>query len=154
MGDTILLALSTQEKALVLGERASGTTLFDIAAAFSSIAMEWIWAVVEALNLPPWLEAAIRCLLVASQAQDYINGVIHGEANFRIERGIRQGWPTSGSIWALIFDPIVRWHIQALSSPHASSHDLPMALQLRFLGGLMGCVALCRSSWKSAWRQD
>lgn len=45
MGDaTILMALSAQEKALILGENACGATVFDIATAFPSVAREWVWA--------------------------------------------------------------------------------------------------------------
>lgn len=48
-----------------------------------------------------------------------INGVF-SEASFPTCRGIEQGCPSSGSVWANLFDPVVR-RLLALALAHRSA---------------------------------
>lgn len=84
-----------------------GIVLFDIKAAFPSLGWAWIWAVLEEMNIPAWLITALRALYEGSTARIVFGGVVT-DAFFGISRGIKQGCPSSGSVWALAFDPAVR----------------------------------------------
>lgn len=107
------------------GERSSwgsafGATLFDISAAFPSVTREGLRAILVELGLPVWAERAVRSLMANSDATVYINVIVHTGA---VAGGIRQGCPTSGSIWALLrcsSTPILRRLTAALTSPRAS----------------------------------
>lgn len=74
----------------------------------------------EALGLPNWVQCAMRGFLADSGAAVYLNGTVFSGASLRAQRGIRQACPTSGPIWALLFDPVVRRLVAALPSPHDS----------------------------------
>lgn len=120
------------EKALLLGSRFFGTCLFDISAAFLSVGWHWICSLLDELRLPPWVVRAVRGLMEGSVARGFLNGRVCEGASFPIRRGIRHGCPTSGSVWALLFDPVVRCLSMALPSPHDSltcfADDLAAAL--------------------------
>lgn len=80
--------------------------LFDIKAA-TSLGWGWIWEVTAEMRVPAWLIAALRALYEGSTARIVFGGVVT-EAVFEIARGIKRGCPSSGSVWALVFDPAVR----------------------------------------------
>lgn len=120
MGDKILLTLAAMEKALILGEHSFGTTLFDTSAAFPSVSWEWLRAMLDALRLPDWVIKAVCGLMIGSMATIYINSALFPFASVPVQRGIRQGCPSSGSVWALLFDPVVQRLIAAPPSPHDS----------------------------------
>lgn len=146
MGDNILLTLASMEKALILGAHSFGTRLFDISAAFPSVAWERIWALLEAVSLPIWV-VRVWGLMEGSEAQVYLNGRFCDGASFAVRRGIRQGCLTSGSLWALFFDPVVRCLTAALPSPHDS-------LTCFADDWVSASALLCPFSSRSPWRQD
>lgn len=117
MGDHILLSLAAMDKALILGDRTFGTTRFDISAAVPSVRWEWLWAVLESLDLPSWVTRTMRSILMHFTATVFINAVVYTQASFPVPRGIQQGCPTCGSIWAIFFDPVVLRLTSALPSP-------------------------------------
>lgn len=67
----------------------------------------WIWVVLSEMRVPEWVICALRALHTGFAARILLAGVVAGSV-FDIARGIKQGCPSSFSVWALIFDPAVR----------------------------------------------
>lgn len=61
----------------------------------------------RAQGVPRWLRLLVKGLLLGSTATVVFNGSASTLASL-IARGVTQGCPTRGSIWALAFDPVVR----------------------------------------------
>lgn len=64
-------------------------------------------AVLEEMHIPTWLITALRALNEGPTARIVFGGVVT-DSFFSISRGVKQGCPSSGSVWALAFDPAVR----------------------------------------------
>lgn len=84
-----------------------GVFLFDIEAAFPSASQEWIWLVLSATGLPLSLRSVVKALCCDVQARFLVGGVLSSET-VRVTSGIKQGCPSSGSLWALLYDPVIR----------------------------------------------
>lgn len=63
--------------------------------------------VLDKLHISGWLVGALRALYLGSTARMFFAGVVAGSV-FDIAQGMKQGCPSSGSVWALVFDPSVR----------------------------------------------
>lgn len=87
--------------------RQCGVVLFDVAAAFPSIAQTWLWMVMQAMNVPPWLMSAVRALY-AQAGVTVVWGGLRSSVVLPICSGIKQGCLASGRLWALGYDPVVR----------------------------------------------
>lgn len=84
-----------------------GVFLFDVAAAFPSVAQSWIWRVLEAMGLPLALRRGVQLLYMHSSVQFLVCGQLSANS-VAVCSGIKQGCPSSGSLWALRYDPVVR----------------------------------------------
>eukprot|EP00971_Amphidinium_carterae_P242502 4815157-Amphidinium_carterae.1 len=91
---------------LGLLHKSSFTVFWDFSAAFPAINRDWIWRVLERTGCD------LRCIRAL---QLYYRGdsafvQLHGRKGrlFRITRGVRQGCPGSGLLWAIPLDPVVR----------------------------------------------
>jgi endonuclease/exonuclease/phosphatase family metal-dependent hydrolase len=84
----------------------SGIILFDFAAAFPSIAHDWIFRVLRAMALPPFLIDLIQ-RLYKDCAIELLYGAESHEP-FHANAGIKQGCPLSGTLFALALDPFIR----------------------------------------------
>ena len=93
-------------KELYTGARCPALLLIDIKAAFPSVAWDWLWNVLDVMNCPGWLKHAVKALYIDSTAQLAVGGLRGLDIN--ISSGIKQGCPMSGSLWCIVFDPIVR----------------------------------------------
>ena len=93
-------------KELYTGARCLALLLIDSKAAFPSVAWEWLWNVLELMDCPEWLVCAVKALYIDSSAQLAAGG-LRG-MTICISSGIKQGCPMSGSLWCIVFDPIVR----------------------------------------------
>lgn len=122
MGDDIMLTMSTLEKSPRLG----GEFQWDDVRYRGGMPERGqrvcvcVWAVLAELSLSEWVHVAMKGILSVSRVEVYINGQVYSEASLLVERGIHQGCPTSGSIWALLCGPVVRRLVGALPSPHAA----------------------------------
>ena len=74
--------------------------------------MFWVFGV---MGLPCWLVSAVRALYLGSSSRLSCGG-IRGPC-IKISSGIKQGCPMSGSLWCIIFDPIIRAMSRVLSGP-------------------------------------
>ncbi|CAK0891134.1 unnamed protein product, partial [Prorocentrum cordatum] len=90
----------------ICGEKEGGHAFFDVASAFPSLAHSFIFAVLREMALPPAIVWAIRELYRDISMIVSFRGV--QEFMIRCARGVKQGCPLSGLIWALCFDPIIR----------------------------------------------
>jgi hypothetical protein len=80
--------------------------LWDMLAAFPSIAHEFLWMVLQASEVPIFIIAAIQCLYSFNFHHIVFGGKIHG--GFEMEGGIRQGYPLSGLFFAHCLGPLIR----------------------------------------------
>ena len=130
---------------------------FDFAAAFPSVAREWIFFFLEAMNLDRRMinlltafDSGCRCQIMVSRSR---YGFID------IDSGIKQRCPLSGTIFALLMDPILRMMHATIPSlqgrlaigayaddiAFAMSHfpcDLPKMLEIFALAGRASALQL------------
>ena len=84
----------------------------DQAAAFASVAHSWISLALATIGVPDWLLIGVLALYDNSAG---IIGVGDSSIRIAMKAGIRQGCPASGSVWALIFDCVVRGLVRLLA---------------------------------------
>lgn len=83
-----------------------GIILLDIEAAFPSLGWPILRYALSAIGAPPWVVAVVFALYHGTGVEMYLNGA--GTTEFmNIEAGIKYGCPTSESLWAIAYDPIV-----------------------------------------------
>ena len=85
---------------------ASALVFVDQKAAFPSAAHNYLFWVLEKMRLPRPLLAALW--LLYQRCFGVIRFAGAAELTIAIRRGIKQGCPLSGTMWALLFDPVVR----------------------------------------------
>lgn len=94
-------------KSSLFGDRRCEVALFDVAAAFPRLEWRWNFHVLNAQGVPSWVRWLLRGLMVGSTVRVSFGGSV-ASAAVLMARGMKQGCPTSGSVWVLAFDPIVR----------------------------------------------
>lgn len=80
---------------------------FRYCCSFPSVEWEWLMLVLERQGIATWVRHLLWGMLLGSSTTILFAGAVTG-ATTQIRRGIRQGCPSSGSLWALLFDPLVR----------------------------------------------
>ena len=85
----------------------SGVLLTDFAAAYPSVNHSWIFSVTENTGLPDFLCRFLRSIYRGSITHVEFAGADRGQ--FLVARGVRQGCPASGFLFAMAFDPMFRW---------------------------------------------
>jgi hypothetical protein len=91
-----------------------GILLFDIRAAFPSLAHHWLFVVLIRMGMPKYFIDCIKALYCGGVAVVVLQGRRWGR--FPILSGIRQGCPASGSLFALAIDPCLRY-LMAMLGP-------------------------------------
>ncbi len=89
--------------------------LFDIAAAFPSLAHDWLFATLTAMQMPSGFFNLISCMYTVNCSF----GVRSGQdlPLFLIMCGVMQGCPLSGTLFALALNPFLVWLGTALEVP-------------------------------------
>ena len=87
--------------------------LFDIRAAFPSLAHQWLFVVLRRMRVPIFMINCIKELYRDGIAEVVLMGQRWGR--FPIRSGIRQGCPASGTLFALAADPCIRFIIHKLT---------------------------------------
>lgn len=119
MADNMFEAIAPMHVARLLEGSVPAVVLFDIRAAFPSVAWEWIWMVLRRLRVPAWLIRAVHAIYYGSWSDIVFGGCVSA-CGFHIRRGILQGCPASGSLWAILFDLVVRALVCAHPEPQGS----------------------------------
>jgi len=113
---------------------------FDFAAAFPSVAHQWIWIIITHSGLPTSVQNMIRTMYTSVFAYGRSSGTT--AKMFPILSGIIQGCPLAGSLFALLLDPFLVAMQKALirnsiGIPRACADDIGAALSsnsvLKFL---------------------
>lgn len=99
-----------------LEESVPAIILFDIRTAFPSVWWELIWMVLRRLRVLGWLIRAAHLLYYGSWSGIVFGGSV-SDCGFHIRRGILHGCLASGSLWAILFDPVVRALVYAHPEP-------------------------------------
>jgi endonuclease/exonuclease/phosphatase family metal-dependent hydrolase len=86
--------------------------LFDIKAAFPSLAHQWLFVVLIRMGIPKSFIRSVKALYCGGVAVVVLQGARWGR--FPILSGIRQGCPASGSLFALAIDPCFRYIMDKL----------------------------------------
>ena len=85
----------------------SGIFLTDFAAAYPSVNHSWIFSVLENIGLRDFLCRFLRSSYSDSTTHVEFAGTDRGQS--LMARGVRQGCPASGFLFAMAFDQIFRW---------------------------------------------
>ena len=106
MTDNIFEIETTALGHVACAPQESGILLTDFAGAYPSVNHSWIFSVLDNTELPRFI-----CRFLRSIYRDNITHVEFAGADrgqFPIARGVRQGCPASGFLFAMAFDPIFR----------------------------------------------
>jgi len=82
----------------------AGGLFLDVKAAFPSIYPDMIWAVLRRRGAPPRLIRALRLLYAGTSG---LLRVRAASVSVALARGVKQGCPCSGVVWALVFDAML-----------------------------------------------
>ena len=117
---------------VILGSPKAGHLLLDLKAAFASISHEWMFHCLSSMGIPADFIRLVRDLHTGCSTSVAFAGAL--SAVFLMLRGIKQGCPAGPSIFALCFDPVVRYLADIIGGlPHnllcALADDLALTLQ-------------------------
>ena len=107
MTDKIFEIETTALPHVACAPQGSGVLLTDFAAAYPSVNHSWIFSVLENTGLPGFLCRFLRSIYKDSITHVEFAGADRGQ--FLMVRGVRQGCPARGFLFAMAFDPIFRW---------------------------------------------
>ena len=107
MTDNIFEIETTALAHVACSPQESGVLLTDFAAAYPSVNHSWIFSVIENSGLPAFLCRFLQRIYRDSITHVEFTGAAREEV--LIARGVRQGFPASGFLFAMAFDPIFRW---------------------------------------------
>ena len=94
-------------KQLMTGADNSGILLTDFKAAFPSLFVPWLLAVLEAMGVHPAVLGFYKALYTDNTATVSFRGCT--PRRFPVCRGVRQGDPASMVLFAYALDPVMRW---------------------------------------------
>ena len=104
------------------------------AAAYPSANHSWIFSVIENTGLPAFLCHFLRSIYRDSITHVEFAGAERGQ--FLMARGVRQGCPASGFLFAMAFDPIFRWLKRQLSRRTPTTLDFLQPAQCAYADDL------------------
>ena len=89
-----------------------GIFLTDFAAAYPSVNHSWIFSVLERTELPEFISRFQRRIYDDNTTRVELAGTTRGQ--LPMARGVRQGCPASGFLFAIAFDPVIGWLQEAV----------------------------------------
>lgn len=138
MFSNVLKAQVALADVVIQGMGPRALVLFDVAAAFPSAEWDWIWRCLEVMGIPTWPAAGLRATYDGTGMTIMFDGTVFDAMIVSVRRGIKQGCPASGTLWSLLFDPILRRLVFTLPSVGYSltcfADDLATALGNVMLG--------------------
>lgn len=118
MTENILRAMAALDRFLRFAPSHLAVILFE--ADVPSAVWQWIWSVLAELRIPEWASQVLQPLYVPAPLPAFLQARVVEEASLDTARGIEQGCPNSGSVWAL-FGPAVRLLLERMSGPPPTS---------------------------------
>ena len=98
--------------------------LTDFAAAYQSVNHSWSFHVLEKAGLPEFIRRFFRMIYCNSTTQ--VEFAAKTRRHLSMARGVRQGCPVSGFLFAMAFDPIICWlHSSVIPRDPAGPDFLP-----------------------------
>ena len=134
MTDNILEIETTVLGHVACAPQESGILLTDFAAAYPSVNHSWIFSVLENTGLPEFLCRFLRSIYRDSITHVEFAGAERGQ--FLMARGVRQGCPVSGFLFAMPFDPMFRWLQETIIPENPDSLDFLQPAQCAYAGDL------------------
>ena len=110
----------------------SGILLTDFAAAYSSVNHSWSLSVLEKTELPEIICRLLRSICNDSTTHEEFGRATRGQ--FLTARGVRQGCPASGFLFAMAFDPIFRCLQEADIPRNPDGLDFLQPVQCAYAG--------------------
>ena len=107
MTDNIFEIETTTLAHVACAPQDSGVLLTDFATAYPSANHSWIFSVLENTGLPDFLCRFLRSIYMDSMTHVEFVGAERGQ--FLMAKGVRQGCPAGGLLFAMAFDSIFRW---------------------------------------------
>ena len=107
--------------------RESGILLTDFAAAYPGVNRSWIFHVLEKIELRKFICRFLRRIYFDSTTRVEFAGMTRGQ--FLMARGVRQGCPARGFLFAMAFDPIFGWLQDAIIPRNPAGLDVPQPAQ-------------------------
>ena len=101
--------------------------MIDFAAAYSNFNHYWIFSVLENTGLLGFLCRFLRSIHKDSITHVELAGAERGQ--FLMVRGVRQGCPASGFLFAMAFDPIFRWLQETIIPRNPNNLDFLQSAQ-------------------------
>ena len=121
MTDKIFEVETTALAHVTCATRDSGILLTDFAAAYPSVNPSWIFHVLEKADLPEFICQFLRMIYRNSMTEVEFAGKTRGQ--FLKARGVRQGCPAIGFLFAMVFDPIFGWLHDSISPRNPAAPD-------------------------------
>ena len=112
MADNIFEIETTALSHVACAPQESGILLTDFTAAYPSVNHSWIFSVLEKTELPELICRFLRRIYDDSTTHVEFEGATRGQ--FLVARGVKQGRPASGFLFAMAFDPVSRWPQDAI----------------------------------------
>ena len=112
----------------------SGILLTDFAAAYPNVNHSWIFSVLENTGLPDFLCRFLRSIYSDSITHVEFEGADRGQ--ILMARGVRQGCPASGFLFAMAFDPIFRWLQESIIPRNPDNLDFLQPVQFAYADDL------------------
>ena len=130
MTDNIFEIETTALTHVACSPQESVILLTDFAAAHSSVNHFRILSVIEETELPEFLCRFPRSMFYDSTTHVDFAGAIRGQ--FLMARGVRQGCPASGFLFAMAFDPIFRWLQESIIPKNTDNLDFLQPTQCAY----------------------
>ena len=121
MTDKILEVETTALAHVTCATHDSGILLTDFAAAYPGVNHSWIFHVLEKAELPEFMCQFLCMIYSYSMTEVEFAGKTRGQ--FLKARGVRQGCPAIGFLFAMVFDPIFGWLHDSISPRNPAAPD-------------------------------
>ena len=142
MTDNIFEIETTALAHVACAPQDSGVLLTDFAAAYPSVNHSWIFSFLEHIGLPDFLCRFLRSTYKDSITHVEFSGADRGQ--FLMSRGVRQGCPASGFLFAMAFDLIFRWLQESIVPRNVNNLEFSQPAQCAYADDL----AIASSSFR------
>jgi hypothetical protein len=134
-----VVEVDTAMRMVSLTAEAPGALFFDFAAAFPSLAHDYLHAVLAHLGLPLSFRYFVDALYAGNGCHISAGGETH--SGFSIRAGIRQGCPLSPLLFAVVLDPFLRLLKKLVPEATLAAYADDLALVTQDLAGSVRVVA-------------